>query len=64
MTNQDKMRADFAAWSSKWSYGVLDSDDDAGRVSRLGAWAAWQAADVSKDLCATGRLSSSACSTL
>jgi hypothetical protein len=44
MTNQDKMRAAFDAWASKWSYGVLNSDDDAGRVSRLGAWAAWQAA--------------------
>ena len=44
MTNQDKMREQFEAWASKWSYGVLNSDDDAGRVSRLGAWAAWQAA--------------------
>lgn len=45
MTNQDKtMREQFDAWARKWSYGVLNSDDDAGRVSRLGAWAAWQAA--------------------
>lgn len=44
MTNQDKLRAAFEAWSRKWCDGVLNSDDDAGRVSRLGAWAAWQAA--------------------
>ncbi len=44
MTNQDQMRVAFDAWSRKWCDGVLNSDDDAGRVSRLGAWAAWQAA--------------------